>query len=110
MGRDGQIQSLWTAGLALQFSLIIFTVVLISTNIKDFNLALGVFVSIISVQIILQPAIVNLVKKEYLYHEVPTVLKNGQFWLVVLATVFLLMLPYMLYRRFMALVFSDFAY
>jgi len=37
LGSEGKIQSLYTVGLALQISLLMFTNVLIQTNIKDYN-------------------------------------------------------------------------
>jgi len=65
---------------------------------------------LIMLQIPLTFLFVNEIKMEALYKDVPEILGNKLFFLAILLTVFLLMLPFMLYRRCNALFFSDFAY
>ena len=50
---------------------------------------------------------VNVIAKEALWHEVPKILQSKAFYLSIVLIVFLLMLPFMAYRRFTRLIFSD---
>ena len=88
-------------------SLSIFTNVLIDTNVKDFNLAISVIAVVMMLNIIVQLCIVNMIAKEQLYQTVPEILSDGLFWLVILLNTFLLMLPFMLFRRCSSLICSK---
>ena len=81
--------------------------VLIATNIKDFNVVIGVAVTAISLQIPLTFVIVNYLKTEDLYLEVLETFDHGQVYLVLLLVIFALMLPFMLYRRCKRLIYSE---
>ena len=80
---------------------------LIATNIKDFNVVIGVAVFGISLQVPLTFFIVNVLKTEDLYGDVPETFDHGQVFFVLLLVIFALMLPFMLYRRCKRLVFSE---
>lgn len=107
LGSEGKIQSLYTVGLALQISLLMFVNVLMQTNIKDYNCVMKIFVIGISMQMPLTLVFVNNWEKEALYRNVPEVISDPKFWLIVLLITFLLMFPYMIYRRFSQIIFSD---
>ena len=98
---------LWTVGLILQICLVGWSNVLIATNIKDFNVMIGVAVVAISLQIPLTFLIVNELKTEDLYKEVSETFDHGQVYLVLLLVIFALMLPFMLYRRCKRLIYSK---
>ena len=98
---------LWTVGLILQVCLVGWSNVLIATNIKDFNVVIGVAVFGISLQVPLTFFIVNVLKTEDLYGDVPETFDHGQVFFVLLLVIFALMLPFMLYRRCKRLVFSE---
>ena len=61
-------------------------------------------------QIPLTLFMVNVLQGEALWGEVPRILSNANLYLTVLLTVFLLMLPFMLYRRLTRLVLSVHPY
>ena len=107
IAEDGHTQSLWTVGLALQISLVLWCNVLIDTNVKDWNVAVGIITFLIFCQIPLTLLIANQFKGEDLYKSVTELLSNKIFYLVILLNVFLLMLPFMLYRRFVRLIYSE---
>ena len=98
---------LWTVGLILQVCLVGWANVLIATNIKDFNAVIGVAVVAISLQVPLTFFIVDVLKTEDLYGDVPETLEHGQVYFVLLLVIFALMLPFMLYRRCMRLIYSE---
>lgn len=91
----------------MQIALVIWTNVLIDTNIKDMNVFISVIIVLIMMEIPLTFLIVNELKAEALYKDVPEILSNKLFYLTILLVVFLMMLPFMLYRRFSRLIFSD---
>lgn len=91
----------------MYISLVIFTNVLIDTNVKDYNVAITIVSFMIALQIPLTFYIVNQLSFEALYKDVPEILSNSQFYLTVLLTVFLLMLPFMIYRRVTQLLLND---
>ena len=70
-GVDGQPQGLWTTGLCLHVSLVIFTQTLIGTNLKDWNWAVMLAFTVNCFHLFFQLAVANNFDGESLYKEVP---------------------------------------
>jgi len=94
----------------MHISLVIFTNVLLFTNIKDFNPCISFVAILIAMEVPITFPLVNMIKTETLYKDVPEIISNKLFFLTIFLTVFLIMLPFMLYRRFSSLVFSAKVY
>ena len=75
------------------------------TNVRDWNPVLIVASTYSCSLILIQLAVASVYEKELLYKEVPSILENKLFWPTIILNVFLMMLPYMLYRRFTQLIF-----
>lgn len=106
----GQVQSLWTVGFALQISLVVFANTLINTQIRDHNAVMVGSHMFILLQLPFTFYLINEVKREALWHDIPEVLQNSTFYLAIFLTVWMLMLPFMLWRRCKRLVYSDHPY
>ena len=102
--QDGKTQSIWTSGLVLQLCNVIWANTLFNTSIKDYNPMLVGLQTFILLQIPFTLFLVNWLPTEYLWHDVPEIIEDARIYLVIFLVVFLMMLPFVVYKRFMVVI------
>ena len=52
--------------------------------------------------------LVNWLDTEYLWHDVPEILEDGRIYLVIFLVVFVMMLPFFIYKRYLVVIKGQF--